>query len=59
MAGDDERHTRPAPSSSRVPVRRQVETLMTGIMHDYVAEIETRSEDGQPPTVEARQKHPG
>ncbi len=25
---------------------------MTGIMHDYVAEIQTRSEDGQPPTVE-------
>ena len=24
-------------------------------MHDYVAEIQTRSEDGQPPTVEARQ----
>jgi hypothetical protein len=23
-------------------------------MHDYVAEIQTRSEDGQPPTVEAR-----
>jgi hypothetical protein len=31
-----------------------VEALMTGIMHDYVAEIQTRSEDGQPPTVKAR-----
>jgi hypothetical protein len=31
-----------------------VEALMTGIMRDYVVEIQTRSEDGQPPTVEAR-----
>ncbi len=28
---------------------------MTGIMHDYVVEIQMRTQDGHPPTVKARQ----
>ena len=55
MAGNHERDTGPARGSSRIPVRRQVEALMTGIMHDYVVEIQMRTQDGHPPTVKARQ----